>query len=99
MISICGVTPKRCAQSVAIITNGAADTNTIGADHPCTRALIKTFEGNAGLAWVNFKTPAVENACNDLPAGKAVSVPLENTNQINVLFKTANDKVAVTYEA
>jgi hypothetical protein len=86
------------AQEAEIVTNGSADTNTVGPDHPCNRVLIRAFTGNTGTAWVDFGTAAVANSCFELTAGDAISVPLSNTNRINLLFTIANDDVTVIYE-
>jgi len=95
-----GRTPLRTAQPALIITNVAADTNTPGDAHPCTRALVRSLTTNTGTAWVDFKTPAVSGSCFEATkAGDAISVPLGNTDQINVLFDTGGDKVTVVYEA
>jgi len=85
------------AQPAIIITNVAADANTVGAAHACTRVLIRAFTVNTGLVWVDFNNAAVENACYPLDAGDAISVPLSNTNLINCLFKVAGEDVSVIY--
>jgi len=85
------------AQPAIIITNGAADANTVGAAHACKRVLIRAFTTNTGLVWLDFGAAAVENACYPLDTGDAISVPLTNTNLINCLFKVANEKVTVIY--
>lgn len=86
------------AKPAIIITNASADTNTLGAAHICNRVLIRAHNGNGGKAWIDFDAAAVEGSCFELTAGDSVGVPLSNTNKINVLFKTANDKVTVIYE-
>jgi len=85
------------AQPAIIITNVAADANTVGAAHACNRVLIRAFTVNTGLVWVDFNNAAVENACYPLDAGDAISVPLSNTNLINCLFKVAGEDVSVIY--
>lgn len=86
------------AQAAIIITNASADTNTVGASHICNRVLIRAHSTNGGLVWVDFGTAAVDGSCYELTAGDAMSVPLSNTNRINALFKTANDKITIIYE-
>ncbi len=86
------------AQPCIILTNVAADANTVAAAHPCNRALIRAHSGNAGTAWINFGADAVADACYDLPAGDVMSVPCSNTNRINGLFTTGGDKVTIVYE-
>ena len=86
------------AQPCIIITNAAADANTVGADHACKRVLIRAHTINTGLVWVDFNNAAVAIACYPLDAGDAVSVPLANTNLVNCLFKVANEKVTVVYQ-
>jgi len=93
-------TSLRSAQPAMIITNVSADTNTVGTAHACTRALVRALTTNTGTAWVNFQAAAVSGSCFEATkAGDAISVPLQNTNQINVLFDTGGDKVTVVYEA
>lgn len=85
------------AQPCIIITNAAADANTVGANHACKRVLVRAHTINTGLVWVDFQTAAVALACYPLAAGDSVSVPLTNTNLVNCLFKVANEKVTVVY--
>jgi hypothetical protein len=79
------------------ITNVTQDLNTVGPDHPCKRALIKAFTVNTGLVWVNFGTAAVAEQCYPLDAGDPISVPLDNTNEINCLFEVGGEHVSVIY--
>jgi len=85
------------AQPCIIITNVAADANTVGANHACKRVLIRAHTINTGLVWVDFNNAAVALACYPLAAGDSVGVPLTNTNLVNCLFKVANEKVTVVY--
>ena len=85
------------AQPCIIITNAAADANTVGANHACKRVLIRAHTINTGLVWVDFNNAAVALACYPLAAGDSVGVPLTNTNLVNCLFKVANEKVTVVY--
>jgi hypothetical protein len=80
-----------------IVTNNSADQDSQGADHDCKRVLIKAHNANTGLCWVDFGVAAVEAACYPLDAGETISVPLTNTDEIHVLFKVMNEKVAVVY--
>ena len=86
------------AQPAIMITNVAADANTVGADHDCTAVLVRALTTNTGLVWVNFGANAVDGTSYPLDAGDAVSVKLTNTNLINCLFKVANETVAVIYQ-
>ena len=86
------------AQPAIIITNVAADANTVGAAHVCKSALIRAHTTNTGLVWVNFGAAAVENQCYPLDTGDAMQVPLSNTNRINALFKVANEDLTVIYQ-
>lgn len=85
-------------QPAIIVTNAAANLNTIAAAHVCKLALISALSTNAGIAWVNIGAAAVAGSCNELSAGQSITVSISNTNKINVLFAVANDKVTVTYE-
>jgi len=86
------------AQPAFVITNANPNTNTVGAAHVCNRVLIRARTNNAGIAYVNFGAPAVVLTSFELTAGDAISVPLSNTNRINVLFANGGDKVCVIYE-
>ncbi len=85
-------------QTCFVVTNAVADTDTTAAANNCIAALVTAHPGNGGLAWLQWRTAAADAACYPLSAGDAVAVPVENTDQIHVLFKTANDKVTVTYK-
>lgn len=87
------------AQPAIIVTNALPNTNTIAASHICNRALIRAHSANTGTAWVNFGAAASANNCFELEKRDAVSVPLSNTNRINVLFTVANERVTVVFEA
>lgn len=86
------------AQPAIIITNVAADANTVGADHDCTAVLVRSWTTNTGLVWVDFQEAAVEHECYPLDPGDAISVKLSNTDLVNVLFKIANEDVTVIYQ-
>jgi len=86
------------AQSCKIITNVAADANTVGTANVCNKVLIRAFTTNTGLVWVDFHQAAVENLCYPLAKGDAISNNLRNTDQINALFKVAGESVAVVFE-
>ncbi len=80
-----------------IVTHANPDSNQAGADHDCKRVLVKAFTTNTGLVWVDFANVAIEGACYPLAAGETISVPTDNTDQINCLFKVGGEKVAVVY--
>lgn len=85
------------ARPCIIITNVAADANTVGAAHACKRVLVRAHTTNTGLVWVDFGAAAVDVSCYPLDKGDAYAGPLLNTNQVNCLFKVANEKVTVVY--
>ena len=85
------------AQNCITITHASADTNQAGASNTCKRAIIKAHPANTGLAWVDFATAAVDLACYPLNANESLSVPVNNTDQINCLFKVGGEKVTVTF--
>lgn len=87
--------PFQPVKPSAIITNANADTNTVGANVPCEKALIRSHPGNTGVVWLNFGAVAVEHAGWPLSIGDGLEVALSNTNKINALFKTGNDKITV----
>lgn len=85
------------AQPAIQITNAVANTNTVGASHAATKAIIIALTTNTGLVWVNLGAAAVAGSCYPLAAGDSITVPLTNTNKINALFVVANEKVTVVY--
>ena len=85
-------------QPCFILTNATPDENTPAAAHICNAALIRAHTTNAGLVWLDFGVAAVDGACYPLAKSDAVAHSMRNTNKINALFKTANDKVTVTYK-
>lgn len=87
------------AQPAAVITNVAANTNTVGADKAVLRVLIKADVKNTGIAWINFGAAAVQDLCTPFDPGEWISVHLINTNKINVNFEIAGEKVFVTSES
>jgi len=86
------------ARPAVIITNVAADTNTVGAAAITNKVLVKALSTNSGIVWLNIGAAAVEGSCYDLAPGSAIALRTSNTDQINVLFKTANDNVCVIRE-
>lgn len=86
------------AQACLILTNAAPNVNTVAAAHVCNRALLRAHTGNAGTAWIDFGIAAVVNACYELTAGDAISIPLSNTDRINGLFTAGGDRVTIVYE-
>jgi hypothetical protein len=87
------------AQPAVIITNATPGINTLGPNLPCNRVLMRAHTTNATTVWVNFSDPAIAGGCFELTPGDAISVPLGNTNLINVLFTTGGDDLTVIYEA
>jgi len=81
------------AQPVIEITNIAADTNTIGAAAIATVVVIKADPQNVDIAWIDFTTPAVQDACFPLEPGDSLTARIDNVNQVNVNFEVANDQV------
>lgn len=91
------VVKHSAALPVIMITHASADTNVVGATHACKAVLVRALTTNTGLTWVNFGAVAVDGTSYPLAAGDAVSVPLENTDDINCLFKVGGESVAVIY--
>jgi len=94
---------RQAVKPAKVILNAAANTNTIGADQVCDSAVIKSSDKNTGLAWVDFGTAAVQDACIPLDAGESISVKISNLNKINVNFENAvanpnEERVFVAYE-
>jgi len=74
-----------------------ADTNLQIGSNACKRALIKAFTTNTGLIWIDLGQAAVDLDCFPLAAGQTLSIPISNTNEINMLAKVVNEKIAVVY--
>lgn len=86
------------AQPCLILTNANPGINTVAGAHLCQRVLIRTHTGNAGTIWIDFNNAAVVNACYELAAGDAISVPLNNTNLINGILTNGGDIATIVYE-
>lgn len=84
-------------QNCITITHASADTNQAGATHTAKRALIKAHPANTGITWVDFGQAAVDGACYPLNKDESVSVPVDDTDEINCLFKVGGEKVTVAY--
>ncbi len=81
------------AQPVIEITNGSANTNTVGAAAISTIVVIKADPQNVGLSWIDFSQAAVQDDCFPLEPGDSLTVKIDNINQINVNFEIENDEV------
>lgn len=86
------------AQPCLILTNVNPGVNTVAGAYLCQRVLIRTHIGNAGTIWIDFNNAAVVNACYELTAGDAISVPLSNTNLINGILTNGGDIATIVYE-
>ena len=85
-------------QGVQVMTNGAANVNTVGPDVPCSAVFIKADVANAGVVWVDFRTAAVQNACLPFDPGDWSKHYLPNLNLINANFEIANERLLVVPE-
>ena len=81
------------AQLVIGITNGAADTNTVGAAAIATIVVIKADPQNVGLSWIDFSQAAVQADCFPLEPGDSLTVNISNIDQVNVNFEVADNQV------
>jgi len=86
------------AQPCILLTNVAPAVNTIAAANPCNRVLIRAHTGNAGTIWIDFGNAAVVNACYELAAGDAISVPCNNTNRVNGILTNGGDIATIVFE-
>jgi len=86
------------AQPCIILTNVNPAVNTVGGANACNRVLIRAHTGNAGTIWIDLNNPAVVNACYELTAGDAISVPLSNTNLINGILTVGGDIATIVFE-
>lgn len=82
----------------ALVVTALANVNVTPAANPCNYALIKADVYNVQPAWIDFQTPAVQNACLPLDAGEWVKVKISNTDLINVNFEINNEIVFVIFE-
>lgn len=86
------------AQPCILLTNVNPAVNTVGGANACTRVLIRAHTGNAGTIWIDFNNAAVVNACYELTAGDAISVPLSNTNLVNGILTNGGDIATIVFE-
>jgi len=87
------------AQPVVELTHAIANTNVTPAQQICTKVLIKADVNNTQTAWIDFRTPAVQNACFPLDPGDSIDdVLLPDLNQINANFEVGGEKVFIVYE-
>lgn len=86
------------AQSVLPLTHANPNTNVAAAAHVCNRALIKADVNNTQTTWIDFRTPAVQNACLPLDPGEWIRVSIPNTDQINANFEVGGESVFIVYE-
>ncbi len=85
-------------QSVQVMTNVAADTNTVGPDVPCSAVFIKADVANTGVVWVDFRTAAVQNACLPFDPGDWSKHYLPNLNLVNANFEIADERLLIVGE-
>lgn len=75
---------------------GANDTQQ-GENIPCTECLVMAHPDNTGLIWVRpYKTASAANAW-PLSANDAVSLTVDNMNQLNMLIVVASEQLIVAY--
>ena len=85
-------------QAVQVLTNVAANANTVGPDVPCSAVFIKADVANTGVVWVDFRTPAVQNACLPFDPGDWSKHYLPNLNLVNANFEIANERLLIVGE-
>ena len=86
------------AQACIILTNVGVG-NVVAAANPCNRVLVRAHTANGGTVWIDFSQAGVVNACYELTAGDAISVPCNNTDRINGWFTVGGDIVTIVFEA
>lgn len=86
------------SQSCVVITNVAANTNTVGPASVSDIVLFKADVVNVGVVWIDFGIPAVQNACLPMDPGDWSRHHLSNLNQLNVNFEIANERLIVVPE-
>ncbi len=86
------------AQPIVVITNAAANTNTIPSAQVCDTVLLKADVKNTGIVWVDFGTAAVQDSCLPLDPHESITVKLSNLNQINANFEIADEKLFAVYQ-
>lgn len=85
-------------QAVQVLTNVAANVNTVGPDVPCSAVFIKADVANVGVVWVDFRTAAVQNACLPFDPGDWSKHYLPNLNLVNANFEIANERLLIVGE-
>jgi hypothetical protein len=87
-----------CAQPAVKLTHANANTNVTPSSQICTQALIKADVQNTGIAWIDFGTAAVQNACLPLDPGDWTVVDLSNLDLVNANFEVGGECVFIVYE-
>ena len=90
--------PAREAQAVIEITHANPNTNQAGAALIADRVVITADPQNTDIAWIDFGTAAVQNACYPLEPGDSVTVRVSNIDQINVNFEIGGESVWIIRE-
>lgn len=87
------------AQPAVKLTHANPNTNVTPAAQICSKVLIKADVQNTGIAWINFRTAAVQNACTPLDPGDVLEdIDLENLNLVNANFEVGGECVYIIYE-
>ncbi len=86
------------AKAVVPLTHANPNTNIAAGAQVSNAVLIKADTNNTADAWIDFGTPAVQNACLPLSPGDNVSVHLNNLNQVNANFEVGGEYVFIIYE-
>lgn len=64
----------------------------------CNLVLIKADVNNTQIAWIDFATAAVQNACMPLDVGEWIKTSLSNLDRIHANFEVGGECVFICYE-
>lgn len=75
-----------------------SDQNYIGPRNVCRNCIVKASPKNIDLTWIESSRAAVEDESWPLEPGETITMPINSTSQINVLFKSAGDRLFVFFD-
>ena len=93
---ILSVSSSRLKDIVHFTGVGANDTQQ-GPNVPCTEVLVMGHPLNTGTIWVRSDKIATVNNAWPLDKKEAISIVLDNLNQLQLLIETGGEKAIVAY--
>lgn len=66
---------------------------------PCKKVHVSSLPTNAGIVWLGVNAKAVSGYSFPLDIGLWIEFTLENINQLDFVFDTSGDRIAVLCES